>query len=70
MAQKPWVVTNCWQAHPTVLVLRLSVDLVGIERTGRLCVASVGRDEVARFGDGLLGLDRIGASFSFPVQYD
>ena len=46
------------------------MDLVGIERTGRLCVASVGRDEVTRFWDGLLGLDGIGASFSFPVQYD
>lgn len=55
--QKPWVVTNCWNAHPGLPVVKLGVDAMGIEKTGRLCVLSVGRDEVVRFWDGLLGLD-------------
>ena len=58
--QKPWVVTNCWNAHPGLPVVKLGVDAMGIEKTGRLCVVSVGRDEVVRFWDGLLGLDWIG----------
>ncbi|KAF8994330.1 Endonuclease/exonuclease/phosphatase [Cyathus striatus] len=55
---KPWVVRNCWTAHPGLPVVRLVVDYLGVEK-GRLCVVSVGRDEAVRFWDGLLGLDWI-----------
>jgi hypothetical protein len=65
--QKPWVVTNCWNAHPGVPVLRLAVDVIGIERTGRLCVFSVGRDDLVRCWDGLLGLDWV-CEFLFRFQ--
>jgi hypothetical protein len=58
--QKPWVVTNCWNAHPGLPVVKLGADAMGIEKTGRLCVLSIGRDEMVRFWDGLLGLDWVG----------
>ncbi|KAG6873599.1 hypothetical protein C0995_013972 [Termitomyces sp. Mi166 len=65
---RPWVVTNAWAAHPGttagsgsgktgVPVARISVDVYGIDRIGRVCVLSVGRDEQIRFWDGLCGLD-------------
>jgi hypothetical protein len=57
---RPWVVTNCWNAHGELPVMRLSVDCYGINRTGRLRVVSVGRDEHIRFWDGLLGVEWIG----------
>ncbi|KAF8890414.1 hypothetical protein BD779DRAFT_1643882 [Infundibulicybe gibba] len=57
VAPRPWVVTNCWNAHPGLPVLKLIVDCYGIEKTGRLCVASIGRDEQLRLWDGLLGMD-------------
>jgi hypothetical protein len=57
---RPWVVTNSWNAHGELPVMRLSVDCYGINRTGRLRVVSVGRDERIRFWDGLLGVEWIG----------
>ncbi|KAJ7165620.1 Endonuclease/exonuclease/phosphatase [Mycena crocata] len=54
---KPWVVTNCWMAHPKLPVNELAVDHYGIEKTGRLCVVSVGRDEQVKLWDGLLASD-------------
>ncbi|KAF8644322.1 hypothetical protein AX16_008530 [Volvariella volvacea WC 439] len=56
---KPWIVTNSWMAHPGLPVLKLMVDVWGIEKTGRLAVVSVGRDELLRVWDGLLGTDWI-----------
>jgi hypothetical protein len=58
--QKPWIVTNCWNAHDGLPVMKLAVDVMGIEKTGRLCVLSVGRDQLVHFWDGLLGLDWVG----------
>ncbi|PFH47162.1 hypothetical protein AMATHDRAFT_152813 [Amanita thiersii Skay4041] len=55
---RPWVVTNSWSAHPGLPVLKLVVDVFGTEE-GRLNVVSVGRDELVRFWDGLLGTDWI-----------
>ncbi|KAH9843545.1 DNase I-like protein [Rhodofomes roseus] len=52
---RPWVATNCWQAHTKLPVLKLTVDTWSIERLGRLTVYSIGRDEKLRFWDGLLG---------------
>ncbi|KAI0922136.1 hypothetical protein AcW2_006915 [Taiwanofungus camphoratus] len=54
---RPWVVTNCWQGHTKLPVLRLAVDTWSIEKLNRLTVYSVGRDEKLRFWDGLLGTD-------------
>ncbi|KAJ7886213.1 DNase I-like protein [Mycena olivaceomarginata] len=54
---KPWVVTNAWMAHTKLPVNQLAVDHYGIEKTGRLCVASVGRDEQVKLWDGLLASD-------------
>ena len=57
---KPWVMTNCWNAHPGLPVMKIMVNYHAIERTGRLCVVSIGRDEQLRLWDGLLGLDWVG----------
>lgn len=57
---RPWIITNCWKAHQELPVLRLATDPYSIEKLGRLCVVSVGRDEQIRLWDGLLGLDWIG----------
>ncbi|RDB20337.1 putative inositol polyphosphate 5-phosphatase C9G1.10c [Hypsizygus marmoreus] len=57
VTQRPWLVSNCWIAHPGLPVLRMAVDHYGIDKIGRLCVVSVGRDEQLRLWDGLLGLD-------------
>ncbi|KAJ6473178.1 hypothetical protein C8R45DRAFT_1012527 [Mycena sanguinolenta] len=54
---KPWLVTNAWMAHTKLPVNQLAVDHYGIEKTGRLCVSSVGRDEQVRLWDGLLASD-------------
>ncbi|EGO01411.1 hypothetical protein SERLA73DRAFT_103188 [Serpula lacrymans var. lacrymans S7.3] len=56
---RPWVVTNCWAAHNGLPVLKLTVDPYAIEKTERLCVVSIGRDEQLRFWDGLLGREWI-----------
>ena len=60
VASRPWVVTNCWQAHQKLPVLKLLVDPWSIEKLSRLTVYSVGRDERLRFWDGLLGISWIG----------
>ncbi|KAF9027252.1 DNase I-like protein [Hymenopellis radicata] len=57
VAPRPWVVTNCWNPHPGMPVMKLQVDLFGVEKTGRLCVLSLSRDEVLMLWDGLLSLD-------------
>ncbi|KAJ7062834.1 Endonuclease/exonuclease/phosphatase, partial [Mycena amicta] len=54
---KPWIVTNCWMAHQKLPVNMLAVDHYGIEKTGRLCVTSLGRDEQVKLWDGLLASD-------------
>ncbi|KZT23175.1 DNase I-like protein [Neolentinus lepideus HHB14362 ss-1] len=51
---KPWVMTNNWNAHADLPVTRLAVDPWSIDKLGRLCVISVGRDERVKFWDGLL----------------
>lgn len=64
---KPWIVTNCWAAHPGVPVQKLMVNYYALLNAGRLCVASIGRDEQLRLWDGLLGLDWVGTFFHFPI---
>ncbi|TFK53347.1 DNase I-like protein [Heliocybe sulcata] len=54
VSAKPWVMTNNWNAHSGLPVVKLVVDPWSIEKLGRLCVISVGRDERVRFWDGLL----------------
>ncbi|KAH7881837.1 hypothetical protein F5I97DRAFT_1932266 [Phlebopus sp. FC_14] len=56
---RPWVVTNCWAAHQELPVVKIFVDPYAIEKTERLCVVSIGRDDRLRFWDGLLGNDWI-----------
>ena len=56
---KPWIMTNNWVAHEGP-VNKLFVDPYSIEKCGQLTVITVGRDEKARFWDGLLGLEWIG----------
>ena len=63
VTQRPWVVTNCWSAHAGVPVLKLSVNYFAVPHVGRLCVASVGRDDHMRIWDGLLGSDWIGERY-------
>ena len=60
VSQKPWLVTNCWNAHPGVPVLKLMVNHYAITKAEKLCVASIGRDEQLRLWDGLLGWDWVG----------
>lgn len=60
VSTKPWVVTDCWDAHGGLPVSRIFVDPYSTLDSKRLCVVSVGRDEQIRFWDGLLGADRIG----------
>ncbi|KAI0337331.1 DNase I-like protein [Trametopsis cervina] len=59
VAPRPWVMTNNWQAHQKLPVLKLVVDVSSIEKMSKLIVYSVGRDEKLRFWDGLLGIDWI-----------
>ena len=66
VSQRPWLVTNSWMAHPGLPVKDLIVNHYAVTKVGRLCVASVGRDEQLRLWDGLLGFDWVGAcSFGF-----
>ncbi|KAG0697115.1 Endonuclease/exonuclease/phosphatase [Suillus ampliporus] len=60
VASRPWVVTNAWNAHAGLPVMRIFVDPWSIEKEQKLNVVSVGRDEQMRFWDGLLGTDWIG----------
>jgi WD40 repeat protein len=64
---KPWLVTNSWNAHPGLPVLKLGVNYSAIEKNGKLCVISIGRDECLRLWDGLLGVAWIGRFFGFNV---
>jgi hypothetical protein len=66
---RPWLVTNAWNAHHELPVLRLATDVHSIEKLGRLTVVSVGRDEQLRLWDGLLGSDWIGRGrFILPCK--
>lgn len=67
-AHRPWTVTNAWMAHPGLPVLKLAVDVWGIEKAGKLSVISVGRDEQVRVWDGLLGNEWIGERFFLEVM--
>jgi len=60
----PWVVTNSWKAHSELPVQKLAVDPLSIEKSGHLTVVSVGRDEQARFWDGLLGINHVDLELS------
>ncbi|KAG1772838.1 Endonuclease/exonuclease/phosphatase [Suillus placidus] len=60
VSSRPWVVTNAWNAHSGLPVMRIFVDPWSIEKEEKLSVVSVGRDEQMRFWDGLLGIDWIG----------
>ena len=42
--------------------MKLMVKYYAITKVGRLCLASIGRDEQLRFWDGLLGWDWVGES--------
>lgn len=57
VGMRPWRATNVWKAHGDLPVLKLSVDVLGVAKCGRLAVVSVGRDEQVRFWDGLLHTD-------------
>ncbi|KAI0368466.1 DNase I-like protein [Pilatotrama ljubarskyi] len=59
VTSKPWTVTNCWEAHDKLPVLRIAVDTWSMEKLDRLVVYSVGRDEQLKFWDGMLGIDWI-----------
>ena len=65
VSQKPWVVTNSWNAHPGFPVMKLMINHYAITKVGRLCVASIGGDDQLRLWDGLLGWDWVG-EFSVP----
>lgn len=58
---RPWIMTNNWVAHwnsQTVLPLqKIVVNPYSIDKVGRLCVYSVGRDDHVKTWDGLLGAD-------------
>ena len=64
---RPWVMTNNWVAHwnsQSVLPLqKIAVDPYSIDKIGRLCVYSVGRDHHVKSWDGLLGADWQGDYF-------
>ena len=64
---RPWVMTNNWVAHwnnHSVLPLqKIAVDPYSIDKIGKLCVYSVGRDDHVKSWDGLLGADWQGGYF-------
>ena len=69
VVSRPWVVTNAWNAHAGLPVMRIFVDPWAIEQEERLSVVSIGRDEQIRLWDGLLGVDWIGAcAVSFTLS--
>ena len=64
----PWVMTNNWAAHgngqtPTPLQ-KIAVDPYSIDKLGKLCVYSIGRDDHVKCWDGLLGADWQGDDIS------
>jgi hypothetical protein len=70
----PWVMTNHWTAHwngHTALPLqKIAVDPYSIDRVGKLCVYSVGRDDHVKCWDGLLGADWQGDDISDDLKLD
>ena len=58
---RPWVMTNNWVAHwnsqSPLPLQKIAVDPYSIDKLGRLCVYSVGRDDNVKCWDGLLGED-------------
>jgi len=60
VSQRPWTMTNSWNAHPGLPVQKLFVNPRAIETNRKLCVVSLGRDDFIRFWDGLLGVDWVG----------
>lgn len=57
----PWVMTNNWAAHwngqTPLPVQKIAVDPYSIDKIGKLCVYSIGRDDHVKCWDGLLGAD-------------
>jgi hypothetical protein len=68
---RPWIMTNNWVAHwnsQSVLPLqKIAVDPYSIDKIGRLCVYSVGRDDNVKTWDGLLGADWQGNYLNFGL---
>ena len=60
VSQKPWSVTNSWNAHPGFPVVKLIVNHYAITKVGKLCVASVGGDDQLKIWDGFLSWDWVG----------
>ncbi|KAI0301894.1 DNase I-like protein [Multifurca ochricompacta] len=58
---RPWIMTNNWIAHwngqSVVPLQKIVVDPYSIDKIGRLCVYSIGRDDHVKCWDGLLGAD-------------
>ncbi|KAI0254177.1 DNase I-like protein [Lactifluus subvellereus] len=58
---RPWIMTNNWIAHwnsqSPLPLQKIAVDPYSIDKIGRLCVYSVGRDDNVKNWDGLLGAD-------------
>jgi WD40 repeat protein len=65
VSQKPWLVTNSWNAHPGFPVMKLMINHYAITKVGKLCVASIGGDDQLRLWDGLLAWDWVGEFPSF-----
>jgi hypothetical protein len=61
---RPWVMTNNWVAHwnsqSPLPLQKIAVDPYSIDKIGRLCVYSVGRDDNVKTWDGFLGADWLG----------
>ena len=69
VSQKPWLVTNSWNAHSGYPVTKLMINHYAITKAGKLCVASIGGDDQLRLWDGLLGWDWVGEFFSSFVCF-
>jgi hypothetical protein len=55
-------------AHNSLPVSAIFVDPWSIEKVGKLCAVSVGRDEKLNFWDGLLANDWVGKSSLFASR--
>ncbi len=64
---RPWVMTNNWVAHwnsqSALPLQKIAVDPYSIDKIGKLCVYSIGRDDNVKTWDGLLGADWQGDYF-------
>ena len=69
VSQKPWLVTNCWNAHSGFPVMKLMINHHAITKAGKLCVASIGGDEQLRLWDGLLAGVGIGLVSFHPLPH-